>query len=609
MSIGTLGVVYGDIGTSPLYAFKESLASAHESTVSSATSLGIASLILWALLIIVTLKYVVVILRADNHGEGGTLTLMALAHSVVRKPHWIVVVGIAGAALFYGDAIITPAISVLSAVEGLKLATPAFEPYVLPISLGILVALFLVQQKGTASVAALFGPVMVLWFGILAAGGIIHIVSNPYVLVAINPMYGIRFLTTHGVGSLGTLGSVFLAVTGAEALYADMGHFGRKPIELAWLDYVLPALTLNYLGQAALVIANPTAAQNPFFLLYPDWALLPMVIFATVATVIASQAVISGTFSMTQQAIQLGLLPRMDIERTSATEKGQIYVRRINWLLLVAVLLLVGIFKSSDALAAAYGVSVTGTMVISSLLAFVVVWKCWHWTLLRTILVMAPLLFVDLIFLGANLLKVMEGGWIPLAVGAFIFTAMMTWQRGSRLLIQQTRRDDVPLQSFVNSIEKRLPQMVEGTAIFLTAHDSNVPTSLLHNLKHNKVLHSQNVIVSIETDGRPRVPLEDRATVECLSRYFTKVKLRFGYMEKPNIPAALLECQELGFAFEIKQTSFFLSRRVLRPSDHSEMPRWQDQLFIRLARSADDAARYFGIPVDRLVEVGTQIAV
>jgi len=609
LALGSLGVVYGDIGTSPLYAFKESLASAHELSVADATTLGIASLILWALLIIVTVKYVVVILRADNHGEGGTLTLMALAQRAFRQSHWLVVLGIAGAALFYGDAIITPAISVLSAVEGLKIATPAFAPYVLPISIGILLVLFLVQQKGTASVAALFGPIMTVWFAILAFSGLVHIFAHPAVLAAINPLYGISFLATHGVGSLGTLGSVFLAVTGAEALYADMGHFGRKPIELAWLDFVLPSLALNYLGQAALVIQTPEAAANPFFLLYPDWALFPMVIFATVATVIASQAVISGTFSMTQQAIQLGLLPRMDIDRTSATEKGQIYIGRINWVLLLAVLLLVGIFKSSDALAAAYGVSVTGTMVISSVLAFVVVWKCWNWTLLRTILVMAPLLLVDVIFLGANLLKVMEGGWIPLAVGAFIFTAMITWQRGSRLLSEQTRRDDVPLQDFVNSIERKLPQMVEGTAVFLTGHDNNVPTSLMHNLKHNRILHAQNVVVSIATDDRPRVPIEERATVECLSPHFSKVKLRFGYMEKPHIPTALPECRELGWAYDMMTTSFFLSRRVLRPSDRSKMPKWQDRLFILLAHSADDAARYFGIPVDRLVEVGTQIAV
>jgi KUP system potassium uptake protein len=611
LTLGSVGVVYGDIGTSPLYALKESLtAAAAGGAVERGMVLGVLSLMLWALIVVVTLKYVLLIMRADNNGEGGTLTLMALLQRVVgRNVFLITLLGMAGAALFYGDAIITPAISVLSAVEGLKLVTPTFEPYVLPVSLAILVGLFSVQSRGTAAVAAWFGPITAVWFLAMAAGGLVHIADEPGVVAAFNPLHGVRFLLTHGHVGLLALGAVFLTVTGAEALYADMGHFGRKPIQTAWLWFVLPALALNYLGQGALLIGHPEKLENPFFLLYPEWALLPMVGLATAATIIASQAVITGAFSLTQQAIQLGLLPRMEIRPTSETEKGQIYIPRINWLLLIAVLYLVIVFRSSSALASAYGIAVTGTMVITAAMMFLVVWRCWRWRPATAALVIAPFLAVDLVFLFANMLKIVEGGWMPLAVGASLMVVMLTWRRGTRILGEKAARDEVRLAEFIAMLEHSAPDRVQGIAVFLTGHPDSTPSALLHNLKHNKVLHQTNVIVSVVAADTPRVDEADRIDVEQVSDAFWRVTLRFGFMETPNVPRALAAARKQGLKIDLARTSFFLSRRALRLAPKSEMPRWQDRLFIGLARSANDASQYFCIPSGRAVEVGTQITV
>ena len=467
---------------------------------------GVVSLILWALIVVVTIKYVLFILRADNDGEGGTLTLMALAQRAMGHDVLVIVfLGMAGAALFYGDAIITPAISVLSAVEGLTLVTPAFERFVLPLSLVILISLFAVQSHGTARVAAWFGPITGVWFMLMALGGLRHIADDPGILAAISPTYGLSFLVHHGMPGLLALGAVFLAVTGAEALYADMGHFGRRPIQTAWLGLVLPSLALNYIGQGALLLADPGKLENPFFLLYPDWALLPMVAMATVATIIASQAVITGAFSLTQQAIQLGLLPRMEIRWTSETEKGQIYVPRINTLLLVAVIFLVVTFKSSSALAHAYGIAVTGTMVVTAVLAFFVVWRFWRWPLWAAAGLVAPFLLVDVIFLAANALKIPQGGWMPLVVGALLIVVMATWRRGTHILIEKTRKAEVSLDELIRMLEKSQPHRVKGTAVFLTSEPDLAPAALLHNLKHNKILHEKNVVVTVRTANTPHV--------------------------------------------------------------------------------------------------------
>ena len=611
LALGSIGVVYGDIGTSPLYALKESLTAATAGgQLTENMVIGVMSLMLWALTIIVTLKYVWLIMSADNFGEGGTLSLMALLQRAMGRNVFVIsLLGMAGAALFYGDAIITPAISVLSAVEGLKLVAPAFEPLVLPISMIIIIGLFFVQSRGTAKVAAGFGPIMMIWFFVMALGGVIHVADNLSILAAFNPSYGLTFMLKHGQAGLLALGAVFLTVTGAEALYADMGHFGSKPIRAAWLIVVMPSLVFNYLGQGALLLTHPEKLENPFFLLYPDWALLPMVLLATVATIIASQAVISGAFSLTHQAMQLGLLPRMEMRRTSETEKGQIYIPRINWLLMVAVLYLVFAFKSSSALAAAYGVAVTGTMVITSIMAFFVMWKCWQWKVASAGLVIAPFLAVDLTFLLANLLKVFEGGWMPLAVGASLMLLMLTWRQGTRILAEVSKKDEVRLADFVTMIAKSSIARASGTAVFLTGNPDATPTALLHNIKHNKVVHENNIILKVITEDVPRVADGERITLDRLSDTFTSVIMRFGYMESPNVPMGLAACRTYGLKFDVMSTSFFLSRRALRPAKTSEMPHWQDKLFIGLARSSDDASRYFHIPSGRAVEIGTQITI
>jgi KUP system potassium uptake protein len=613
LTLGSIGVVYGDIGTSPLYAFREAVlaASGAEGAPTTAAVLGVVSLILWALIVVVTLKYVVILLRADNNGEGGTLALMALAQRAVgTRGATIVLLGIISGALFYGDAVITPAVSVLSAIEGMKDVTLRFEPYIVPLTVVILLGLFAVQSHGTARVAAFFGPVMCVWFAVIAIAAIGPIVQQPQVLLALNPFHAVSFMFHHGIIGFVTLGAVFLAVTGAEALYADLGHFGKRPIQTAWLFIVLPSLALNYLGQGALVLGDPGAIVSPFFQLFPQgWLRGSMVVVATLATVIASQAVITGAYSLTRQAIQLGLLPRFEIRHTSEAHSGQIFIPRINTLLLVAVMLMVLLFRSSSALASAYGIAVTGTMVVTGMMGFVVVWKVWRWSPLAAAALIAPFLFLDLTFLAANLLKVFEGGWVPLALGGLMIMLMYTWRRGSRLLFEKSRKLEFPLADLVAMLEKRPPQRVPGTAVFLTSDPLSAPTALMHSLKHYKVLHEKNVILTIETAQTPRINPAERVKLEQISPTFSKVTLKFGFMESPNVPKALAIARKLGWQFDIMSTSFFLSRRALKPAAHSGMPRWQDRLFIALSRSANDATDYFQIPSGRVVEVGTQVTI
>jgi KUP system potassium uptake protein len=612
LMLGSIGVVYGDIGTSPLYALREAVVAASGTSTTAAPQavLGILSLILWALIVVVTLKYVLILLRADNNGEGGTLALMALAQRAVGKGGGaIVLLGIISGALFYGDAVLTPALSVLSAIEGIKLVTVTFEHYVVPLTLIILVALFAVQSRGTARVAAFFGPVMCVWFALIAIAAVPQILRHPEVLFAFNPLYAVSFMIHHGVIGFVTLGAVFLAVTGAEALYADLGHFGKRPIQTAWLFVVLPSLAVNYLGQGALLIGDPKAIENPFFLMFPDWALIPMVALATAATVIASQAVITGAYSVTRQAIQLGLLPRFEIRHTSEAHSGQIYIPRVNMLLFLAVMLLVALFRSSSALASAYGIAVTGTMVVTAMMGFVVIWRVWKWSPIAAAALIAPFLFLDITFLAANLFKVFEGGWVPLVLGGVVMLLMYTWRRGSRLLFEKSRKLEFPLADLVAMLEKRPPQRVPGTAVFLTSDPECAPTALMHSLKHYKVLHEKNVILTIESAPTPRIDDAERVRMEQLSETFSRVTLRFGFMESPNVPKTLAIARRLGWQFDIMSTSFFLSRRALKPAAHSGMPRWQDLLFIRLSRSANDATDYFQIPTGRVVEVGTQVTI
>ena len=611
LTLGSIGVVFGDIGTSPLYAFREAVAGAAQGQpVTRIMVLGVLSLILWALLIVVTAKYVLLLLRADNNGEGGTLSLMALGQRALGRRSWpLLALGVIGASMFIGDSMITPAISVLSAVEGLKLATPALEHYVVPLTVFILVLLFTVQRSGTARVASAFGPVMVVWFASLAVMGFVHISDDPSVLTAINPWYAVQFVLSHGTIGLVTLGAVFLAVTGGEALYADLGHFGRKPIQAGWLYFVLPSLLINYFGQGALVLADPAAIENSFYRMVPEILLLPLVALATAATVIASQAVITGAYSLTRQAVQLGLLPRFEVRYTSETHAGQIYLPRVNRLLLIGVLLLVLLFRTSSGLASAYGIAVSTTMVADGIKGFVVIWKLWNWRVATAAAVILPFVVVDMTFFTANLLKLFEGAWVPQLFGAVTAIMIWTWRRGTSILTMKTRRIEVPLVDLIKSLEKRPPHIVRGTAIFLTSDPSFVPTALLHNLKHNKVLHEHNVILTIETAQTPRVDLSERVRMEAISDKFSTVRLRFGFMESPNVPKALAIARKLGWQFDIMSTSFFVSRRSLKPSTQSGMPAWQDHLFIALSRAANDATDYFQIPTGRVVEVGTQVTI
>ncbi|MCW2282972.1 KUP system potassium uptake protein [Rhodoblastus acidophilus] len=610
MMLGSMGVVYGDIGTSPLYALKTALDHMKADGVVESEVIGVVSLLIWALFITVTLKYVFFLMWADNKGEGGTLSLMALARkSFGGHSKIIFLLGVAGAALFAGDAVITPAISVLSAVEGLNTASPAFQPYVLPISVVILVSLFVVQSGGTARVAAFFGPVMVVFFSLLAAMGVAHIADAPRILTAFDPRLGLSFLFGHGAAGFVTLGLVFLAVTGAEALYADMGHFGRKPIQIAWLVFVLPALICNYLGQGALVLRDPEAVKDPFYLMAPEWSLIPFVVLATVATIIASQAVITGAFSLSRQAIQLGLLPRLEIQHTSASTEGQIYVPRVNKTLLIGVLMLVFMFRTSDNLANAYGIAVTGTMMVTTSLAFFVVWKLWRWPLWLALPVIGFFLTVDLAFMAANLIKVLEGGWVPLSMGALAMVVMWTWVRGTDLLAKKMQRDSIPTADLIRMLEKSRPQRVAGTAVFLTGDPNVAPSALMHNLKHNKVVHERVVVMNIVTEPMPRVPEANRFEIERLSDDFLRVTLHFGFMESPRVPAAMALMRKAGFKFDIMTTSFFLGKRTLKTSPVSGMPQWQDRLFVTLSKQSANATDFFSIPSDRVVELGAQVTI
>ncbi|MER8417308.1 potassium transporter Kup [Mesorhizobium sp. M1329] len=609
LMLGALGVVYGDIGTSPIYAFREAL-HASSGPVARNDVLGVLSLIVWALTIIVTIKYVAFVLRADNKGEGGTLSLMSLARSAYPNGAKLILgIGLCGAALFFGDAIITPAISVLSAVEGLEVVTPTLETYVVPITLIILAMLFAVQRFGTGKVAAVFGPVTAVWFLAIGAAGVYHLLDDPSVLLAINPYYAVAYLANTPTGAFVTVGAVFLAVTGAEALYVDLGHFGRRPIVLAWFSVVFPCLLLNYFGQGAFVLANGGKPTNPFFQMLPDWALMPMVGLATAATVIASQAVISGAFSLTRQAVQLNLLPRIEVQHTSEMQSGQIYMPRVNLVVALGVMLLVVGFGSSSSLASAYGISVTGEMLMTTILLFVVMRFRWKWQL--ALAAALALLFgtIDTGFFLANVVKIVEGGWVSITVACGMGLIMSTWIRGTRYLFDKTRRNEIPLDFLAGNLLKKKPHLVSGTAVFLTSDPLSAPTALMHSLKHYKVLHEQNVILSVVTAPQPVVPDSERVKMETVNELFMRVTLTFGYMEQPNIPRALAICRKQGWKFDIMTTSFFLSRRSLKASPNSGMPVWQDKLFIGLARSAADATEYFQIPTGRVVEIGTQVAI
>ena len=611
LMVGAMGVVYGDIGTSPLYAMKETFGGLHAIAPTQDNVLGILSLMFWAITIVVSIKYAAFILRADNKGEGGIMALIALTQRTTstnaRMRWWLASLGLFGAALFYGDSMLTPAISVLSAVEGLKIAAPALEPYVIPIALGILVALFFFQHRGTARVGVLFGPIMGLWFATLAVLGIINIAFFPKVLQAINPAYAVEFFMHHGMAGFLVLGTVVLAITGAEALYADMGHFGRKPLQIAWFFLVMPALLLNYFGQGALLIHDPAATSNPFFLMAPDWALYPMIALATAATVIASQAVISGAFSVTRQAIQLGYAPRMETLHTSDKAAGQIYIPFINWSLLIGVVALVIGFESSSNLAAAYGIAVTGTMAIDTILAFVVVRALWGWSWTATVSGMVLFLIVDLAFLGANAPKIIHGGWFPVVIGIVIFTLLATWKRGRDILMVRLNTEATETLPFVAAITAYPPLRVPGTAVFLTASRSSVPHAMLHNLAHNKVLHERIVFLTIITEEIPYVSATDRFEVESLGHGFFSIVLHFGFKDEPDVPKALACCTPLGSELNMLETSFFFSRETLIATHLPGMAQWREKLFIGMARNASSAMGFFKIPTNRVIELGAQI--
>ncbi len=614
LSIGSVGVVYGDIGTSPLYAFREALRPVAGDGVSRFEIIGLISLLLWTLTVIVTIKYVILLLKADNDGEGGTLALLSLVSKAVseKRASVLFIVGIIGASLFLGDAMITPALSVMSAVEGLKLVAPGLSDMIVPISVVILVLLFAVQSRGTGAVSIFFGPITALWFLSLAAVGLYHITDDFGILAAFNPYYAIAFLTSSGFLGFVVLGSVFLAVTGAEALYADLGHFGRGPIRLAWFGLIFPSLTLNYLGQGAFVLQHPEAWSDPFFLMFPEWALFPIVILATIATVIASQAVITGAFSLTRQAIHLGFLPRMEIFHTSESNTGQIYLPAVNTLLLFGVMVLVLMFKSSEALTAAYGIAVTGDMVVSSVLLFIFIRYFWKWSIPMALAIVVPLISIEIVFLSANLTKFFHGGYVPVLIASAFVVIMWTWRRGTRILHEKTRRTHIPLEAFVKSIERKSehgPIEVGGTAIFLTSDPESTPAALLHNLKHNHVLHQQNIILTIKTQNKPRVPVEERGKYERMSDQFIKLEVNFGFMEMQNVSHALAHMRKAGLKFDIMSTSFYLGRRKLIPDANSGMPAWQDRLFIALASAATDPSDYFRLPANRVVELGAHVSV
>lgn len=610
LALGAAGVVFGDIGTSPLYTMKEVFGGDHMA-LSHVNVLGILSLIFWSLLLVVSLKYVGIMMRADNKGEGGILALLTLAQKLAPRQarrRLLIILGFIGAALFFGDSLITPAISVLSAVEGLEVGAPVLHPLVLPLSLGILAGLFLIQQHGTATIGRLFGPVMLVWFGLLGVLGLLSIINHPYVIWAVNPLYAVGFFAEHGVAGFLVLGAVVLAITGAEALYADMGHFGRRPIQLIWFAYVLPALLLNYFGQGALLLADPAAVRNPFYLLAPEWALYPLIGLATAATVIASQAVITGAFSVTRQVIQMGYAPRMTIRHTSARERGQIYVPFVNWLLLAGVALLVLGFRDSSNLAAAYGIAVTGTFAIDTILVFVVLRARWRLGMPLTLLYMAFFLGIDLAFFGANAVKIPEGGWFPLVVAAAVFTLLITWKRGREIVMDCLQKDGIPLEQFLPSLLSFPPMRVPGTAVFMTADPQDTPPALLHNLKHNKVIHGRVVVLNVRFADIPFVPEAERTAVTELGPAFYRVIVNYGFMDDVDIPQVLAKCQ-CGGSFDIMETTFFYSRENLIPCRGEVMALWRERIFAAMARSAASPMTFFRIPANRVVELGTQVEI
>jgi len=613
LALGALGVVFGDIGTSPLYAMREVFSGAHPVSVNVPHVYGVLSLVLWSLIIIVSLKYVVFIMRADNKGEGGIIALIAVMQRAVpantRLGIVLTIIGVFGASLFYGDGIITPAISVLSAVEGLQIAAPGLAPLVGPIALLLLVALFAFQRFGTARVGSLYGPVMLVWFSTLAVMGIYNVLKHPEVLLAVSPHWALQFFAEQGSYAFFVLGAVVLAVTGAESIYADMGHFGRRPIRIAWFGLAFPALVLNYFGQGALVLYEQSAINNPFYRMAPDWALWPLIGLATLATIIASQAVITGAFSVTRQAIQLGYLPRMQIIHTSEQEMGQIYIPFVNWALMSGVIVLVLGFGSSSNLAAAYGIAVTGTMTIDTILGFVVVFALWRWN--RIIILLGLLLFlaVDFAFVGATAIKIINGGWFPLLVGVLVFALLSTWKRGRALLLQRMQTGSIALEPFVQSMIAHPPTRVSGTAIFLTANKEGVPHALLHNLAHNKVLHERIVFLTVITEDVPYVAPNKRVQIEDMGHGFYRLFLHFGFQDSPNIPKALLLCKLSGLTFDMMQTSFFLSRETIISTGMPGMAKWREHLFITMARNAESAMSFFRIPTNRVIELGSQVEI
>jgi KUP system potassium uptake protein len=609
--LGTIGVVFGDIGTSPLYALKETMAGHHPIEVGQASVLGVLSLIFWAVMLLVSAKYVALIMRADNRGEGGSLALLALVTGLTKRSRWTPIVtalGIFAAALFYGDSMITPAISVLSAVEGLEVVTPAFKPYVLPITCAVLIFLFWIQSRGTGTIGLFFGPIMCVWFATLAVLGVLSIAQTPAVLYALDPRYAWTFILADPSQSFLALGAVVLAVTGGEALYTDMGHFGRFPIRVTWFGFVMPALILNYYGQGALLLREHTAVQNPFFLLAPTWALLPLVILATMATVIASQAVISGSFSVARQSVQLGYLPRMAIVQTSHRERGQIYVPFTNLTLFLAVMALVIGFQSSSNLAAAYGIAVTGTMMIDTILVTFVVVLMWRWSKWIALPLMAAFFLVDFAFFSANIVKVTQGGWFPLFIGVLSFTVLTTWKRGRTLLFRQMAKLDIPEATFLATVDERIPR-VARTAVFMTARPDAIPSALLHNLKHNMVLHERTVVATVITEEIPYVPEAQRVELVALGKGFYRLVIRYGFMQAPDVPAALERCRGMGFPVDLKQVSFFVSRETILPSLQPGIAVWREKLFALMSRNAQNATDFFKIPTENVVELGTQVEI
>jgi KUP system potassium uptake protein len=608
--VGAIGVVFGDIGTSPLYALKETFAGHHPLPVIEVNILGVLSVMFWTIMLLVSLKYVLIIMRADNRGEGGSLALLALATELNPgrpKTRWIIAtLGVLAAALFYGDSMITPAISVLSAVEGLNVVAPQLGTYVLPATVVILTALFMVQKHGTGAIGIAFGPIMIFWFAILGLLGILSIAHNPHVLFALNPLYAYHFITLDPWLSFLTLGSVVLAVTGGEALYTDMGHFGKYPIQLSWFSFVLPALVLNYFGQGALLLQNPLAIENPFYLLAPGWALIPMVVLATAATVIASQAVISGAFSVASQSVQMGFLPRMEIRQTSDKAHGQIYVPLTNWTLYLAVIYLVLTFQTSSNLAAAYGIAVTATMMIDTILITFVL-LAWRWSPLLVIPLIGTFLFVDLAYFLANAMKIPQGGWFPIGIAIVSFTVLTTWKRGRKLLFDEIARQAIPVKMFIESADSI--NLAHGTAVFLTGIDEGAPAALLHNLKHNQVLHERNVLLTVIVEDKPYVTQSNRVLIDDLGKNFYRIKVFYGFMDKPDIPAALALCEKRGLPFDMMNTSFFTSRALIVTAPNPGMMLWRERLFIVLSRNAMNAADYFKIPTNRVVEMGTRIEI